>query len=81
MELMFPPPFDKESKSVRFGAFLDFGNVFDDSVEVGDFRYSAGVAARWLSPLGALSFSLAYPLNDEEDDQVQVFQFTFGTNL
>jgi outer membrane protein insertion porin family len=34
-----------------------------------------------LSPLGALSFSLAKPLNDKDGDEVQVFQFTVGANL
>jgi outer membrane protein insertion porin family len=35
----------------------------------------------WISPLGPLKVSLAAPLNDEEGDDTEVFQFTFGTNF
>jgi len=41
-------------------------------------RYSVGIAASWLSPIGALTFSLAQPLNDEPGDEVENFQFNFG---
>jgi outer membrane protein insertion porin family len=39
------------------------------------------VSAKWLSPFGALSFSLAMPMNDGEDDEVQTFQFAFGSGI
>ncbi|TNF99717.1 MAG: hypothetical protein EP297_05020, partial [Gammaproteobacteria bacterium] len=34
-----------------------------------------------LSPFGPLKASVAQPLNDEDEDEVQNFQFTFGTSL
>jgi outer membrane protein insertion porin family len=32
----------------------------------------------WLSPFGALTFSLAAPFNDQPDDETKTLQFTFG---
>jgi len=83
MEVLFPPPFFTKSNSFRMCAFVDVGNVYAsyDDFKADELRYSTGIGATWLSPLGALSFSLAMPLNDEPDDDTQVFQFTIGTNL
>ena len=83
VEVLFPPPFFTKSNSFRMSAFLDVGNVYAsyDDFKAADLRYSTGIGATWLSPLGALSFSLAKPLNDEPGDDTQVFQFTIGANL
>lgn len=88
LELFFPPPIGgKYEKTLRFGAFFDFGNVWwtDSNIlvvptgfDLGEMRYSTGLSAAWLSPVGALSLSLAYPLNAVPEDKEQVFQFSFG---
>ncbi len=80
-ELIFPVPFFEDTKSFRMSAFFDIGNVFEDfeDFDAGDLRYSAGLAGLWLSPLGPLSISLGYPINDESGDEIQNFQFTIGT--
>ena len=45
----------------------------------GDFlRYSPGILARWISPFGAIGFSVAHPLNTVYGDHLQSFQFSFG---
>ncbi|WP_211825623.1 outer membrane protein assembly factor BamA [Kistimonas asteriae] len=44
----------------------------------GDLRYSAGVGLTWITPLGPLTFSLAKALNNKDDDETQVFQFSLG---
>ncbi|MDF1688748.1 MAG: outer membrane protein assembly factor BamA [Cycloclasticus sp.] len=80
-EFIFPVPFMPESKTVRMSTFVDAGNVYDDEIDLGELRYSVGVSAKWLSPFGALSFSLAMPMNDGEDDEVQTFQFAFGSGI
>ena len=61
--------------------FLDGGYVFEtvDDIEPDDMRYSAGAALLWLTPVGAMRFSYAFPLNDEEGDDTQNFQFSLGT--
>ncbi len=82
-ELFFQSPFKFMERSVRFGVFLDAGNVFNvndgDDLDLGEIRYSTGVSAFWLSPLGALGASWGIPLNDDSTDEVENFQFTFGT--
>lgn len=79
-ELIFPMPF-VEAESLRMALFLDGGSVYDtrDKIDLGELRYSAGVGLIWLSPLGALTFSLAEPLNDRPGDRTQVFQFSLGS--
>lgn len=46
-----------------------------------ELRYSAGAAFTWLSPMGPLKFSYAYPLNRKPGDQIQRFQFQLGTTF
>jgi outer membrane protein insertion porin family len=85
-ELLFPVPGLAEMDTLRMGAFFDIGNVFlTDSDEfdfdAGDLRYSTGLSSTWASPLGILTFSYAFPLNDEPGDDTEEFQFTFGSTF
>jgi len=82
-ELILPVPFVKDSRSFRVTAFVDAGNVFKSlgAVDVADVRVSTGLSAIWLSPFGAMTLSLSQPLNDKSNDDVEQFQFTFGTSF
>ena len=82
-EVILPVPFFEKVRSVRLTSFVDMGTVFGDNQEfdVGDFRYSAGLSAIWLSPFGALTFSYAVPLKTKSNDETEPFQFTFGTSF
>ena len=64
----------------RLQLFIDGGQVFadEDDVEFDDIRFSAGIGFNWISPVGPLSISYAVPLNDEEGDEVEQFQFSVG---
>jgi len=77
------PAFSKTFNSFRMSAFIDAGNVYaaDKRFDASLLRYSAGVGATWVSPVGTLTFSLARPLKKEKDDQTQFFQFTIGTSF
>lgn len=44
-----------------------------------ELRYSAGAAFTWLSPMGPIKLSYAYPLKKKDTDQVRRFQFQLGT--
>ncbi|MDO9240081.1 MAG: outer membrane protein assembly factor BamA, partial [Methylicorpusculum sp.] len=79
-ELFFPVPFMKESKSIRLGTFIDAGMV-DDSFSFNEMRYSAGISGEWLSPFGAISVSVAKPINLEDQDDERNFQFSFGSGF
>jgi len=83
VEIIFPPPFVPDSKSLRMSGFFDIGNVYEnyDEFDAEALRYSFGLGATWLSPFGALSFSVAKPLNEGSNDNTQIFQFTFGGAL
>ena len=50
-------------------------------VDFGDLRYSVGLGVAWISPLGPLRLSYAYPLNSKPDDRIQRFQFQIGTGF
>ncbi len=78
--LLFPVPGMEESKDKRLGFFVDAGQVYGPSedVDLGEMRYSAGLAFNWFSPLGALTISYANPFNDKEGDDIERFQFTLG---
>ena len=81
VEVFFPVPFLEDNKSLRMGTFFDFGNVYDSGFDLGDIRYSAGLSAQWLSPFGALTVSVAQPFNESDDDEIQNFQFAFGSGF
>ena len=46
-----------------------------------ELRYSAGAAVTWLSPLGPMKFSYAYPIKKKDSDEIQRFQFQLGTTF
>ncbi|QPK65488.1 outer membrane protein assembly factor BamA [Methylomonas sp. LL1] len=79
-ELFFPVPFLSDVKSVRIGSFVDAGNI-SDGLNFNNMRYSAGLSGQWLSPFGAIAVSVAQPFNASSTDDVQNFQFTFGSGF
>ena len=82
-EVIVPVPFLAEFKSVRLSTFIDAGNVWsaDQAVRLSDVRLAAGVSGIWMSPFGLLSVSVAQPFRDRAGDEVQRFQFNFGTQF
>jgi outer membrane protein insertion porin family len=84
MELLFPMPgVSREDKSMRLSLFVDGGMVYGkgEDLDLGELRYSSGLAFNWFSPVGPLSFSYAIPLNDKDGDEIENFQFTLGVPL
>ena len=88
VELLVAPPVGGDlEKTLRFGLFLDGGNVwvtqdnplvYPTGFNLDEMRFSAGLSASWLSPIGALSISLGFPLNEKPGDETQLFQFGVG---
>ncbi len=85
MELLFPMFGDDFKDTVRGGWFVDAGNVFDlagnEDITWDGFRASTGLMLSWFSPVGALSFSLGYPLKKEENDDTKTLQFRIGSGF
>jgi outer membrane protein insertion porin family len=88
-ELLFPVPGMGMDKSVRMSVFVDAGNVWGPNIwngvdygtkfDLGDLRYSVGLAVAWNSPMGPLKFSYGNPLNTTKDDKIQRLQFQMGS--
>ena len=84
-ELIFSNPFEEEpSKNFRISAFVDFARVYtniDSEAIVADdrLRASYGIGAVWITPVGALNFSLAWPLISYEGDRTEIFGFNIGS--
>lgn len=84
-ELLLPNLFADDPlappKNGRFGVFLDIGMVYLEPTDFAfeELRVSTGLAATFLTPVGAMRFSFAYPLRYEDTDQTERFQFTIGT--
>jgi len=83
-ELLFPVPGMAKEKSIRMSGFVDAGAIYGPIIQniqpqsLG-MHYSTGVALTWLSPVGPLKISLAYPLHTQPGDKLQKFQFTLGS--
>jgi outer membrane protein insertion porin family len=93
IELLFPMPGMEDNHAVRLSVFIDGGAIRDTNADVAAydaqspgnpyltssaFRYSAGFAVNWISPVGPLKFSLAHALNPQPFDVTVPFQFTLG---
>ncbi|MEO5862557.1 MAG: outer membrane protein assembly factor BamA [Burkholderiales bacterium] len=81
VEIFFPLPGVKDEKSVRLSVFADAGNVYgkEEKFDLGELRYSTGIALSWFSPIGPLKLSYGIPLKRKPDDKIERFQFLLGT--
>ena len=79
--LQFPMPGIKETDQARLSLFGDAGQVYADNAELGDLRYSAGLALAWITPIGPLSFTYASALNSKSTDETEGFQFSIGSTF
>ncbi len=80
-EFLFPMPGYGKEKSVRLSAFVDGGIIYGAATEIpgtDGARYSTGLALTWISPVGPLKMSYAWPLAEQLNDRLQRFQFTLG---
>ncbi len=70
-------------ETIRGVTFLDMGTVEED-FGINSWRASVGVGLRiyvqYLGPI-PLSFDLAFPIAEDDDDDTQIFSFSFGTTF
>ncbi|WP_076408185.1 outer membrane protein assembly factor BamA [Shewanella sp. UCD-KL12] len=50
----------------------------EDYADPSRIRASAGMSVQWLSPMGPMVFSLAWPIKEYEDDETEIFSFNIG---
>ncbi|QFQ32076.1 outer membrane protein assembly factor BamA [Buchnera aphidicola (Aphis gossypii)] len=77
----------------RSSFFLDAGNIWDTRLKQKKDTFSSqlinfsnltniyssiGFALQWFSPIGPLMFSYAYPIQKNENNQLEAFQFNIG---
>ncbi|MBF8268886.1 MAG: outer rane protein assembly factor BamA [Gammaproteobacteria bacterium] len=60
-----------------------FGSLIytKQDIDLSKLRYSIGIGGTWISPFGVVSASWAKPFNTQPFDQIQMFQFNFGTSF
>jgi outer membrane protein insertion porin family len=82
-EIYFPVPGMKDSSQLRLSTFIDAGNVYtsEQSVSLGDLRYSAGAGISWYSPFGPIKLVFAKALNPQPTDRTQMIQFQMGSQF
>ena len=83
-ELIAPFPGTGNDRTLRMFAFVDAGNVFNDTnyrFQVGEIRASYGVGISWISPVGPLRLGIANPLRRKVNDRIERFQFQIGTSF
>ena len=70
-------------KSLRIGVFFDAGQVFGEgqNISASELRYSTGLSAAWISPVGPLKFSFGQALNSKDGDTTEAFQFQLGNTF
>lgn len=73
--------------TVRMGAFFDIGQVYASNgvrythTSSNRPRYSVGISTAWLSPIGPLKLSFGFPINKQDGDHTEQFQFQLGSTF
>ena len=73
LELEFPLVTEAGIKGV---VFYDVGTAEDNLTEL---RHDVGFGFRWFSPIGPLRFEWGFPLNPQQDERANAFQFAIGS--
>jgi len=79
------PQFFEESQNLDFLFFADAADIwgvdYNSSIEGNGIRSAVGVALDWMSPVGPMNFTLAYPVTKKIEDKTETFRFNLGTTF
>ena len=79
------PQIFEESQNLDFLIFADAADIwgvdYNSSIEGDGIRSSVGVALDWMSPVGPMNFTLAYPVTKKTGDKTESFRFNLGTTF
>ncbi len=85
-ELMFPLGLPADLGFLG-AAFIDVGDLWDidatgpEIVDSNTPRVSAGLGLAWRSPFGPIRIDFAKAILKEDEDETQIFNFSFGTRF
>ncbi|WP_414673870.1 outer membrane protein assembly factor BamA [Marinimicrobium sp. UBA4509] len=87
-EILFPLPFIKDQRMLQSSFFVEAGNVFSTTCserqrncyepDIDRLSASAGFGLTWITGFGPLTFAVARPINENEEDKAEFFQFSLG---
>jgi len=79
------PQILEDSQSFDFLFFADaadlWGVDYNSSIDGEGIRSSIGLALDWMSPIGPMNFTLAYPITKQTGDKTETFRFNLGTTF
>jgi outer membrane protein insertion porin family len=79
------PQIFEESQNLDFLIFADAADIwgvdYNSSIEGDGIRSSVGLALDWMSPIGPMNFTLAYPITKKTGDKTETFRFNLGTTF
>ena len=75
----------EDSQDFDLLVFADAADIwgvdYNSSIKGNGIRSSVGVALDWLSPIGPMNFSFAYPVTKKTGDKTETFRFNLGTTF
>lgn len=82
-EVLAPFPGAGNDRTLRLFGFADAGRAFgeNEKITLKELRSSVGVGLSWVSPMGPLRFSYAFPVKSQDTDKIQKLQFQIGTSF
>jgi len=79
------PQIFEESQNLDFLIFADAADIwgvdYNSSIDGDGVRSSIGLALDWMSPVGPMNFTLAYPVTKKNGDKTETFRFNLGTTF
>ena len=82
-EVLAPFPGAGNDRTLRLFGFADAGRAFGENEKITfkELRSSVGIGLSWVSPMGPLRFSYAFPVKRQDTDKIQKLQFQIGTSF
>jgi outer membrane protein insertion porin family len=79
------PQVFEDSQNLDFLIFADAADIrgvdYNSSIDGEGLRSSVGIALDWMSPVGPMNFTLAYPVSKKTGDKTETFRFNLGTTF
>ena len=75
----------EDSQSFDLIFFADVADIwgvdYNSSIKGDGTRSSLGIGLDWMTPVGPMNFSLAYPISKQTGDKTESFRFNLGTTF